>query len=319
MRFYNCNRNAKDTIMKRIFTMLTMALMLATSCSAQSLPDKKTLNAIKKADKMLYYSLDPMSEDFSNGSVQGVAVIGQETELPNDKKDTLLSLIQECVANYNPKGATKMSAFIPESAFSFIRGNDTVNLLLDFHADMMSFNFGNKHCSLDFDSRHDKWVGLIKSLFGTEDSAPLPDSVTESIVPQEILKNIAAADSVTWFILDPMDRATENLETFNGTLVLLRKDEKETAEISSLLTSPSSFVKSDVFKDCIFFPDLGIRMYVDDNQFVDIMFSFYCNECKIMSGEKTFQADCQIIRGEIIKLFRKKFPTDRYLRTLSNH
>ena len=290
----------------------------ATPPDNGELPGKKTMSVIKKAEKVVYYALDPMTEDFSHGKIQGIAVCGEKIEVPNDKKDSLFSLIQESIANYNLGGASKMSAFIPDCAIQFIKGVDTVNLLLDFHVAMMDFRFKDKKCRLDFDKTHDKFAKLINSLVIKEDSVQKIENATESIVPKEILNNITVADSVVWYILDPMDRAGENDETFNGTLVLQEKGVKDATEVSSLLSSSKSFTKSDVLKDCIFFPDLGIRMYVNGTQTVDVMFSFYCNECKIINGETRFQSDCQIIIKEIIGYFRNVFPKDRYLRVLSN-
>ena len=309
--------------MKKLLTLTILCGLFSCGSVAKppdegNLPDKKTMSVIKKAEKVVYYSLDPMAENFSHGKLQGIAICGHCVEVTNEKKDSLYSLIQESIANYNPDGATKMSAFIPDCAIQFIKDNDTVDLLIDFHVDIMDFRFREKKCKMDFDKTHDKFAKLINSLAIKEDSAQKIENATESIVPKEILKNIAAADSVAWYILDPMDRATENDETFNGTLILQQKGGINANEVSSLLSSPSSFVKSDVFKDCIFFPDLGIRLFANGKQVADIMFSFYCNECKIISGEKHFQSDCQKIRKEIIGYFRNEFPTDRYLRVLSN-
>ena len=309
--------------MKKLLILTILCGLFSCSSNANppddgNLPDKKTMSIIKKAEKVMYYALDPMAEDFSNGKLEGISICGQKIDVPTEKNDSLYSLVQESIANYNPKGAVKMSAFIPDCAFQFLKSGDTVNLLLDFHADIMDFRFKGKSCKIGLEKTRNKFVALINSLSTKEESSPKPDSNTESIVPKEIITAISSADSIAYYILDPTERATESDETFNGTLVLLQKDGNNAKAVYSLLSSPNSFVKSEVLKDCIFFPDLGIRLFSNGKQCADVMFSFYCNECKIISGEKHFQSDCQKIRKEIIRYFRNVFPTDRYLRVLSN-
>jgi len=123
---------------------------------------------------------------------------------------------------------------------------------------------------------------------------------------------------LSWHILDPFEQTSNDAENFNGAFILQQKGDKNAAAISKLLTSPSSFVKSDRIKESVFLPDLAMRMYADGKQSVDVMFSFYCNECKIISGDNIFQSDCQHIRKEVIENALKVFPLDKYLRVLSN-
>ena len=298
--------------MKRI---LLMAILLSTlSCSGQdgNLPDKKTMAVIKKAEKVVYYALDPMSEDLSKGEILGYSVVGNGIEVSNNQKDSLISLVQESIAHFKSSKTIKMSAFIPECAFQFVKTNDTVNLLLDFHADVLSFAHKTKNIKLGFAETHKRLMSFINILkIEACDSA-------ESIIPMEILDKIVAADSLTWYILDAMEQPSASTESFNNALILQQKGNKNAKSVSSILSAPPSFVKSNRIKESVFMPDLGIRMFIDGKPAVDVLFSFYCEECRIINGEKIFQSDCQRIKKDIIKNALNIFPTDKYLRVLSN-
>ena len=294
--------------------LLLMAIMLSTlSCSGQGeiIPDKKTMSVIKKAETVLYYMLDPMTDDYSNGEIQGYAVVGNKIEVRDAKKDSLISLIQQSVAVFKSDDIHKMSTFAPECAFQFVKGGDTVNVLLDFHADIMNFCSKGNNCKLGFAKTREKIFAFANSLKSEGVS-----SVMESIVPKEILSIIVDADSLSWYILDPLEQTSSG--SFDGAAILQQIEEKNATSISNLLTSPTSFVKSDRIKESVFLPDLAIRMYADGKQSVDVMFSFYCDECKIVCGDHSFQTDCRMIRKEIIENARKVFPLDKYLRVLSN-
>lgn len=301
---------------------LLMAILFSTlSCSGQdgNLPDKKTMSTIKKAENVCMYLIDPMTDDYSNGEILGYAVAGNRIEVSNNQKDSLISLVQESITNFKSSETIKMSAFIPECAFQFVKANDTVNLLLDFHADIMSFAHKTKKCKLGFAKTHEQFMLFINSLKPKDESSLMEDDVdTESIIPKEILDKIVAADSLTWYIVDALGQPSASVETFNNTLILQQKGDKNAKSVSSILSAPSSFVKSNRIKESVFMPDLGIRMFIDSKPAVDVLFSFYCEECKIISGENIFQSDCQRIKKDIVKNALNIFPTDKYLRVLSN-
>lgn len=299
--------------MKKLLILTILCGLFSCSGNANP-PDKKTMSVIKKAEKVSMYLIDPMTDDYSNGKLQGYAVVGNQIEVADGEKDTLISLINETVAFFKSGETQKMSTFIPEFAFQFTKESDTVNVLLDFHADIMSFCFKDKTCKLGFAKTHKRFMSLVHSLKSNQDSS----STSESIVPKAILEKITATDSLSWYILDPFEQTSNDAENFNGAFILQQKGDKNAAAISKLLTSPSSFVKSDRIKESVFLPDLAMRMYADGKQSVDVMFSFYCNECKIISGDNIFQSDCQHIRKEVIENALKVFPLDKYLRVLSN-
>ncbi len=299
-----------------------MAILLSTlSCSGQegNLPDKKTMAVIKKAENVCMYLIDPMTDVFSNGEIQGYAVAGNRIEVSNVQKDSLFSLVQGSFANYKSSETVKMSTFIPECAFQFVKANDTVNLLLDFHADIMSFAHKAKNSKLSFAKTHEPLVSFVNSLKPKDESPLMEGEVdSKSMIPKEILDKIVAADSLTWYIIDALGQPSASVETFNNALILQQKGDKNAKLVSAILSAPSSFVKSDRIKESVFMPDLGIRMLVNNKPAVDILFSFYCDECKIISGENIFQSDCQRIKKDIVKTALNVFPTDKYLRVLSN-
>lgn len=297
---------------------LLMVFWLSTlSCSGQdeNLPEKKTMSVIKKAEQVCMYLIDPMTDDFSNGEIQGYAVDGNRIEVSDEQKDSLVSLIQECIANFKSSDIVKMSTFVPECAFQFVKAKDSVNVLLDFHADVINFTHKAEKSKLGFAKTHESFMSFVNCLkVQTQDCG----AATESIIPKEILDNIVVADSLTWYIIDAMEQPTTSTESFNNALILQQKNDKNAKSVSSILSAPSSFVKSNRIKESVFMPDLGIRMFVNNKPAVDILFSFYCDECKIISGENIFQSDCQRIKKDIVKTALNVFPTDKYLRVLSN-
>ena len=304
--------------MKKLLIFTILCGLFSCSGNANStdgnLPDKKTMTVIKKAEQVCMYLIDPMTDDFSKEKIQGYAVISNRIEVSNNLRDSLVLLVQESVVTFKSSDIVKMSTFIPECAFQFINGNDTVNLFIDFHADIMSFTHKAKNVKLSFAKMHEPFVLFVNSL-KPKDKSPFME---ESIIPKEILDNIVAADSLTWYIIDAFEQPSASVEAFNNSLILQQKGDKNAKLVSAILSLPSSFVKSDRIKESVFMPDLGIRMFIDGKPAVDVLFSFYCEECKIISGENIFQSDCQRIKNDIVKNALNIFPTDKYLRVLSN-
>ena len=298
-----------------------MAILLSTlSCSGQGqkIPDKKTMSVIKKAEKVEYYALDPWSEDFSNGTVCGAAIVGKGIDVSDSNKDTLYSLIRETISNYNPTGAMKMSEFIPDCAFIYVNGSDTVYVTLDFHADLVNFTFDKRISELSFGKTKDKFDALISDIITTNGNKADSSKNTKTYLPKSVSDAILSADSLSIYTLDAMDKSDDSTKNFNNSLILLQKNVSDIDSIKAVLTMPTGINNSELYKECVFMPDLGIRFYCLDNQTVEMTFSFYCGKCEIVSSGKTFIFDCDAISQDIIRFAKKTFPTDKYLRMMSN-
>ncbi|MDD6002276.1 MAG: hypothetical protein PUC50_08840 [Bacteroidales bacterium] len=304
--------------MKKI--LLISVLLSALSCSGQDgrLPDKKTMNVIKKAEKVVYYGLDPMSDDSSKGQICGFAVINNR-ELIKNERDSLSTLVQECVSNNMNRGANKMSTFAPDNAFDFIKGTDTVSLLIDFHCDKMMVCYGTEKSKFDFDMNHNKAAQFVANLSYSKLSDKTDSSdIMETALPESIRTIIHDADSLHWYILDPIEISDDKNKLFNGWLILRQTEEANTSSIKDFFSTPSNYPQGNLIKDCTFLPDLGIRFYGKDKLTVDIMFSFYCNECSVTDGKQIFQTDCTQIRKAVLVYAKSVFPNDRYIRFMLN-
>ena len=196
--------------------------------------------------------------------------------------------------------------FIPVDVFQFIKGKDTVNFLVDLHCDMWMFSTGES--KYDFDTFHASMEKLVYKIIGktlpTDNVVANPIIESEppkSIMPDSVRIVLQNTDSLMWYILDPMQR--DDKEGFCGYYVLDKKIESDAAlanNLAKLLLHEGMFLQTDMVKNCMFLPDLGFRVF-SEKGFADIMFSFYCNECKIICNGKSIQS-----------------PKDRYLRILLN-
>ena len=147
--------------MKKLLILTILYGLFSCSSNANSsgknLPDKKTMSVIKKAEKVVLYLIDPMTDDFSKGKIQGFALAESEPKtLSKSDKDTLLSLIYENSNRYKDNGTGKLSAFIPNVGFKFINEKDTVDLLIDLHSDIWKYHCGKTTFSTRFDSVHNE-------------------------------------------------------------------------------------------------------------------------------------------------------------------
>lgn len=301
--------------------LLLMAILFsALSCIGQDgkLPDKKTMAVIKKAEKVCLYYVNPLTENFSRGNIQGIAIEKDFGKINTADKDSLIFLIYENISNYKKGGANKMCAFIPDYVFQFHKGKDTIDLMVDFQCNIMEYCYEDKKYRVDIDDIDQRLKLLISNYSFVEDILPAINTQTETIIPKDIQDQLSSSDSLSWYILDPMEQLEDISQSFNGALILQQKTDVYITQISEFLLSPSSFSNSDLYKECVFLPDLGIRFYGKNNQTVDVMFSFYCNECKIISDKTIFTADCAKIRHQIIGYAKNVFPMDKYLRIMFN-
>lgn len=305
---------------------LLMAILFSTlSCSGQdgNLPDKNTMAVIKKAEKVVYYALDPMAEDSTCQKIEGICTTGFSKELEQAQIDTLISIIQENAKIPIKQGSGKFSAFIPVDVFQFTKGKDTVNFIVDLHCDIWKFSDSDK--KFDFDYFHNPMEKLVFEIIGEPIAATDTDVANtqilgneKSILPEAVQSLLQKSDSLVWHILDPMQKDDKNV--FHGFYVLETKQESDTSIVNNLtktLLNKDSFVETDMVKNCTFLPDLGFRVFCGKS-FVDVMFAFYCDECRIVYGNNTFQSDCEIIRKEILQQAKNAFPKDRYIRILLN-
>lgn len=305
--------------MKKI--LLISVLLSALSCSGQDgrLPDKKTMNVIKKAEKVCLYYVDPLTDDFSKGKIQGFALKDSvPIVLTQNNKDSLVALIQESVSNHQENEVVKMCMVIPGYALQFVRGNDTVSMFIDFQCNKAHYCFGARTYDEDIDDISGRLRKLVTDISADNHSAYTITKSAESIITEDIKEIVASADSLSWFIVDAMENPTDKGLNFNGFLILQQESETQTDSLAKFLISPTALVKTDFYNECVFLPDLCIRFYGKNNQKVDVMFSFYCNECRIICGETELSTDFAKIRRYVIGFAKDAFPNDKYLRVMYN-
>ncbi len=306
--------------------LLLMAILFSTlSCSGQGekIPDKKTMSVIKKAEKVVYYALDPMTELCSTQKIEGICTTGFSKILEQSEIDTLISIISGNLKIPKKEGSGKFSPFIPVDVFQFTKGNDTVNFLVDLHCYKWKFSGSNK--TYDFDAYSNPMKKLVYEIIGepiaSNDSDLANTHILEnehSILPEPIQNVLQNMDSLVWHILEPMQQNEKN--GFHGFFVLETKKETDTSIVNNLkkkLLDKDSFVQTMTVKNCTFLPDFGFRVF-GNGTFFDTMFAFYCDECIFVYDNKTFQYDCESIRKVILQQAKNAFPKDRYIRILLN-
>ena len=174
-----------------------------------NLPDKKTMAIIKKAEKVVYYSLDPLIKDSTRNHIEGFCTTGFSKGLDKNLKDSLISIILENAKIPVQEDEGKFSAFLPVDVFQFIKGMDTVNFLVDLHCDIWKFSTNEK--KFDFDALHAPMEKLIYGIIVKEltsdnmiNNPIVKAECKKSIMPDSIKIVLQNVDSLLWFILDPM-------------------------------------------------------------------------------------------------------------------
>lgn len=138
-----------------------------------------------------------------------------------------------------------------------------------------------------------------------------------SVVERQYLDVIEHCDSIRWLLLDPMSEDSLFCLQGLGEPLDIVKDtvaERKDACIATLSYS-KSFVKSDMVKECTFLPDIAIFFY-SKGQRVDFAYSFYCDLCRFIRGDKYQELDGELVRKTILQMACEVFPRDRYLRLL---
>ncbi len=316
------------------------------------MPPKIVLKKIAKSDRVMAYTVDALSEDTLNEKLCGFSTVGKPKELTVSEADFLRSLVAEESSFVKKDDVVKYSAFIPDYAFKFMREKDSVVVFLDFHADMWSFEYQKKRTIFDNAVVSKKLRSFVKSVFnlksssanaaktvaansmqpsnGPEESVEKPelketvakvekrDTVKYRTIPTEMEAVIKNADSIYCCLLDPLAEEVEE-KKLGKFLILQEKEvkEKDASALAQRLLCKKSFPEMPYLKNCTFLPDLAF-IFVHKGERLNVMFSFYCNECKMVLNDKLeFHNDCSDIQSEIVKIGRKIFPKDKYLRTIS--
>lgn len=145
--------------------------------------------------------------------------------------------------------------------------------------------------------------------------ADKPDK--KSVVPENYLKVMEMADSITFLLIDPwVEDATDWMDGYGEILGRVTVKDKEVVKAAnSLLGNPESFEVHDVVKNCVHMPDFVI-IFPSKKGDVKVSYSFYCDVCRFAQGEKYVEFDGEAVRLKFLELVRKAYPNDRYVRYL---
>lgn len=310
----------------------------------KALPPKRIIKQIDKSTEVKAYEINALSEDSLVENVYGFCVVGSNRVL-NNQQVTRLKQIVANDSNYIRKdNVIKFSTFLPDYAFKFIDGKDSVVLFLDFHADMWSFRYKKKEYIFDNEKVSPALRILVGEVFNIKLKNPQTGNAISQTMPSNVIlansieettrkdsvkqyvnlsvkiqSMIKDADSISCFILDPLaeEKTDKLLEKY---VILLDKPITNKGVIDSIkkqLLGNNSFPKFDYAKNCTFLPDIAFVFHCKKEK-LNVLFSFYCNECKMWVNDNLeFSNDCSNIQSEIIGISKKIFPKDKYLRTIS--
>ncbi|WP_285822045.1 hypothetical protein [Xylanibacter muris] len=144
------------------------------------------------------------------------------------------------------------------------------------------------------------------------------DKEKSSVISGEYIDIINKADSIVWYLLDPMPEDTTILNNDkNWEILICSTDtlEERCNALKSTLTYPQSFVKNNMVKESAFLPDIAVCFY-SKSDVVTFSYSFYCDVCRFKRDGKYQDADGELIRKAVIQMACENFPKDRYLRNL---
>ena len=308
--------------MKNLFLLFFMLSTLG-SCSGQdgkNVPDKKTMSVIKKAEQVVYYVLDPLTEDCPNGDIHGFAKNNYTKTLEKNEKDSIVNFVIGNKDNYRKSGKGKFCPPAPQDAFLFIKGKDAVTVVFDLNCAIYTIVNDTLEYEYDFDKIHANVSKVIKQ-FRQQDSVDIDSSLlvytSYNTLTDNIKRIIAESDSVDCYLLDPTDKTGS--DTLRGFCILEKKsiDAKFVDSLRNILLDDNSFPHSDIVKNCTFLCDMDFRFYLED-EYADVMFAFYCDECVAICGKESVLTDSKVIQKDILKIAKSIFPKDRYIRHLLN-
>lgn len=319
---------------------------------AKSALPKKVLSIVSKADSVVGYGVNAMDvpSDTSN-TICGFVVAGKPIVIGKREIASLQKVVDSLAYSNTHNDIKKLSTFIPDYGFEFIKGKASVVVLFDRHADLCTFYYKKKQYLLDTDSVKSSLATIISSIWKrtpekqhkAENSMPQVPTVSANRLAEAaklptvkndtlqkapryikldnaILKIIKSAKSITCCIIDPLAKGDKNVEKF-GKYVLLQKkdvsDERTVKNVKETIAGTKSFEELDYVKNCTFLPDIAFQIH-SGKKTLNILFSFYCSECMMsLDGKQVFRNDCSLIQSEIINVARQIYPKDKYLRTIS--
>jgi len=315
---------------------------LTTAKPKKVMPPKSLLKKISKSNVVKAYAVNALSEDTLSEKVCGFCTIGEPKTLTALQIDQLKSVIANDTSYFKKDNVVKYSTFLPDYAFKFMNGKDSVVVFMDFHADLWSFCYKKRDYILDNDIISPKLRTFVGSVFNVKLRDPKTENVSQNAVsdgafqrnevaeapkkdtlkyeklPSSVENVIRNVDSVYCYILDPL--ADNSIEKRLGKYVILQErltDGKTTSLLTHKLLEKNSFPTMPYVQNCTFLPDIAFVFYHKTEK-LNVMFSFYCNECQMVLNDKLeFQNECGNIQSDIVALAKRVYPKDKYLRTIS--
>ena len=140
---------------------------------------------------------------------------------------------------------------------------------------------------------------------------------SKSVVPENYLKVMKSADSVSVVMIDPwVEDAKDWMDGYGEVLSRVTiKDKGFVQSAYNLFSDPTSFEVHDIVKNCAHMPDAVIIFHSKKGD-VKVSYSFYCDVCRFAQGEKYDEFDGETIRKNFLELVQKAYPKDRYVRYL---
>ncbi|MBO7598994.1 MAG: hypothetical protein J6T70_18310 [Bacteroidales bacterium] len=309
-------------------TLLILTILCGLfSCSGNAnppgdgkLPDKKTMSVIKKAEKVVYYELDPMSDESTKYQIDGVPTTGFSKELNKTEQDSLTLLLTENIKKVRKDGKGKFCPYAPQDAFLFIKGKDTVKLVVDFNCASYCIINDTLIYEYDFEKYYDNVSKVIKPI--RKMNSFLSNSIsdtdsTKNLLTDKMKQIIIETDSVICYLLDPLDKNSK--DTLNGFCILERKciDTELVDTLQNILLDKRMFVYSGIVKNCTFLCDMAFRLF-SKGEYTDVLFAFYCDDCVVIHGNEHIKVDSGNFRKRILEVAKSAFPKDRYIRFMLN-
>lgn len=315
---------------------------LTTAKPKKVMPPKSLLKKIAKSNVVKAYAINALSEDSVSEKVCGFCTIGEPKTLTALQIGQLKSVIANDTSYFKKDNVVKYSTFLPDYAFKFMNGKDSVVVFIDFHADLWSFRYKKRNYILDNDIISPKLRTFVSSVFKIKLRDPKMENVSQNAIsdgafqrneveetprkdtlkyeklPSSVENVIRNVDSVYCYILDPL--ADNSKEKRLGKYVILQErlmDGKTTSLLTHKLLEKNSFPTMHYVQNCTFLPDIAFEFYHKTEK-LNVMFSFYCNECQMVLNDKLeFQNECGNIQSNIVALAKRVYPKDKYLRTIS--
>lgn len=288
--------------------------------SDDNLPDKKTMSVIKKAEKVVYYELNPMSDDTTIFSIDAVATTGYSKILVQSEKDSLTKFIMGNVRNVRKNGKGKFCPSAPQDAFLFVKGKDTVKLVIDLNCASYSIINDTTVYEYDFDKIYDDVSNILKPMRKKEsflsNSISTIDS-TRYLLTDKMKRIVSEADSAICFLLDPLEKNCK--DTLNGFCILEQSNIKTKLidSLKNILLDKQNFVYSGIVKNCTFLCDISFRLF-SKGEYADVMFALYCDDCVAICGDEHIKADSGNMRKKILEIAKNIYPKDKYIRYMLN-